>query len=213
MTDLGDLPATSSRRAYVVTYGYTPFVVFFVPLAIAIAAFFLFGVVLSVRRFSLERSSDVLETLVLVVMFVGSAVFFGGAGLSYLVAAVTGRLALRVDSSGVTLGRAFLPTSAVFVPWRDIEHIVRFAASNGAGTAQFIGVRLKPGAALPAGVPAPGSIMAKLRRLNAGFTPWPADLFRNTRGWSLDDSLLSDMVRLHTSHVRIVWAGTRGYLG
>jgi len=75
----------------------------------------------------------------LIMMFACAAVFFLGAGLSYLLAAATGGLALRVDSSGVTLGRAWLPTRAVFVPWPDIEHIVRFAAVNRSGTAQFVG--------------------------------------------------------------------------
>jgi hypothetical protein len=101
----------------------------------------------------------------------------------------------------------------VFVPWPDIEHLVRFGAVNQSGTAQFVGVRLKQSATHPPGVPAPGSIAAKLRRFNAGFTPWPADLFRNARPWSLDDASLADAVRLHASHVTIVWAGTRGYLG
>lgn len=130
-----------------------------------------------------------------------------------MLAAATGRLALRVDSSGVTLGRAWPPTRAVFIPWPDIEHLVRFAAVNRSGTAQFVGVRLKPGAARPPGVPAPGSIAAKLRRFNAGFTPWPADLFRNARAWSLDDASLADAMRRHASHIAIVRAGTRGYLG
>jgi hypothetical protein len=212
MSEAGDPPPGSLRPPYVVTYRFTPFVIFFAPLAMVLGTFLLVAAVLS-TRLPIERASDVLMQVGLILMFGCAALFFLGAGLSYLLAAVTRRLALRVDSGGATLGRTWPPTRAVFVPWPDVEHIVRFAAVNQSGTAQFIGVRLKPGSPRPPGVPAPGSFAAKLRRFNAGFTPWPADLFRNARAWSLDDSSLTDAVRLHASHITIVWAGTRGYLG
>jgi hypothetical protein len=211
-SNVHDLPPGSFQPPYVVTYRFTPFVVFFVPPMMILGAFVLVTVVLA-TRLETERPWQVLAKIGLTVMFAACAMFFLGAGWSYLHAAVTRRLALRIDSSGVTLGRAWPPTQAVFVPWPDIEHLVRFGAVNQSGTAQFVGVRLKPGAARPPGVPAPGSFAAKLRRFNAGFTPWPADLFRNARPWSLDQESLADAVRLHASHITIVWAGTRGYLG
>src|SRR5215475_11233202 len=96
-------PPVGFWRPYVVRYRFTPFVVFIVPLAMACAAFFLACVVWSTRAL-IERSSDVLPQVGLIVMSVSGALFFLGAGLSYLLAAVTGRVALRVDSSGVTLG-------------------------------------------------------------------------------------------------------------
>jgi hypothetical protein len=213
MSNVHDLPPVSFQPPYVVTYRFTPFVVLFVPLAMVIGAYFLVGGFLTAAYLETERPWQVLAKIGLIVMFAAFAVFFLGAGLSYLHAAVTRRLALRIDSSGVTLGRAWPPTQAVFVPWPDIEHLVRFSAVNRSGTAQFVGVRLKQGANRPPGVPAPGSFAAKLRRFNAGFTPWPADLFRNARPWSLDDASLADAVRLHASHITIVRAGTRGYLG
>jgi len=212
MSNTGDLPRAGFQSSYVLRYRFTPFVVFFAALAMAGGAFFAVGAVLS-ARLATQRSSEVPVKIGLVVLFACAAVFFLGAGLSYLLAAVTKRLALRVDSSGVTLGRAWPPTRAVFVPWHDIRELVRFAAVNRSGTAQFVGVRLKPGATRPPGVPAPGSMAAMLRRFNAGFTPWPADLFRNLRACSLDDSSLADAVRTHAGHIGIVWAGTRGYLG
>src|SRR4051812_27797170 len=181
-------------------------------MTMAVGAVFLYGFIASARPL-IEGAEVPPGDIVLIVISACLALLFVGAGMSFLMAAVTRRLALRVDSSGVTLGRAFLPARPVFVPWRDIEQIVRFAAVNRSGTAQFIGVRLKPGATRPPGVPAQGSLAAKLRRLNAGFTPWPADLFRNARSWSLDDSSLAEAVRRHAGPVPIVWADTRGILG
>src|SRR5438067_13777388 len=68
------------------------------------------------------------------------------------------------------------------------------------------GIRLKRGATRPPGVPAPGSIAASLRRFDAGFTAWPADLLRNARSWSLDDAQLTEAVRLPASQISIVGA-------
>jgi hypothetical protein len=209
---VSELPPADGRSSYMVTYRFTPFIVLVAPFAMMIGAFCLVVAVLSIRS-EPESSSEAPAKVAAIAMAACGAVFFLGAGLSYLLAAVTRRLALRVDSSGVTLGRAWPPTRAVFVAWPDIDHLGRFAAVNRSGTAQFVGVRLKPGAPRPPGVPMPGSMRAKLRRFNAGFTPWPADLFRNTRGSSLDDSLLAEAVRVHANHITIAWAGTRGYLG
>jgi hypothetical protein len=53
-------------------------------------------------------------------------VVFGGSGTALLVHGVSGRIALRVDASGVTLGGTPLRYKATtrFVPWSDIERIV-----------------------------------------------------------------------------------------
>ncbi len=59
MRKVRDLPPISFQPPYVVTYRFTPFVVFFVPPAMTLGAFFLVGVVLA-TRLETGRSSDVL---------------------------------------------------------------------------------------------------------------------------------------------------------
>jgi hypothetical protein len=207
-----DLPPPNARPPYVATYRFTPFVLYVATLSISVGALCVGFIWSGWRR--TDPVPDVPARVLGTVAGGCIAFFMLGAGLSYVLAAATRRLALRIDSHGVTLGRAFLPTRAVFVPWPDIDHIVRFAAFNNyAGTAQFIGVRLKPGAPRPRGVPAPGSLAAGLRRFNAGLTPWPADVFRNARPWSLDDTLLAEAVRLHAGEVTIIDGGSRGVFG
>jgi hypothetical protein len=53
-------------------------------------------------------------------------VFFGGGGVVALVVALSRRVALRVDESGIALGGSPLRYAATtaHVPWRDIEAVV-----------------------------------------------------------------------------------------
>src|SRR3954454_12131947 len=92
-SNVHDLPPGSFQPPYVVTYRFTPFVVFFVPLAMVIGAFLLVTGFLTTAYLETERSWQVLAKIGLTVMFAACAMFFLGAGWSYLHAAVTRRLA------------------------------------------------------------------------------------------------------------------------
>jgi hypothetical protein len=134
----------------------------------------------------------------------------------YVQAAVTGRLAFRVDEVGVTLdGALFPPSPPITVPWRDIAEVVRYDVRSRYATTRYVGVRLRPEALRPPGVPEPGSLRARLRRINAGWTPLPVDIGQADRGWVLDDALLDDAVhRWAPGGARVVrWVGTRTMLG
>jgi hypothetical protein len=206
-------PFDMADDAYVVRYRFTPSVLFFVTLTLAAAGYFGWAVAGFVRN-DILRQADTLGWKVafigFVVMLCGFIVFFVSGALSYFLAALTRRLALRVDKTGVTLGRAFVPTRAVFVPWRDIAAVVRFSTAgnvNGIGIrTSCVGLRLRAGAPHPPGIPRPGSLRAKLYRLNAGWRPWPVDIFRSNRGYTVDDLVIERMVDLYAPGRRVVWA-------
>ena len=59
-------------------------------------------------------------------VLIAALVVFGGSGTALLVHGLSGRIALRVDPSGITLGGTPLryKSTTRFVPWSDIELIV-----------------------------------------------------------------------------------------
>jgi len=142
----------------------------------------------------------------MMVLWGALAIVLGGAAVSWLAAMATRRVALRLDQDGVTLGRmAFPPTRLVRVPWHDIEDVVLFdrRRTGGYGWVSHIGLRLRPGAVRPPGVPTPGTLRALIYRLNAGREPWPADVYRVISGWDVDDTELARAVHTFAPHVSI----------
>jgi hypothetical protein len=140
-----------------------------------------------------------LEHWIMVAMPAGIAVFFGGALFVWLTAAVTGAVALRVDERGVGLGRPpFAPTRAprlALVPWSDIESIVVFRQQvPKAGRMRYLGLRLHPGVAPPAGTPKRGSVRYWLNRSWGDVRGETASVSRTVQFWELDTTLLRGAV-------------------
>ena len=131
---------------------------------------------------------------------------YGGYCVGWLVAAMTGQVAMRVNRHGVLFGRVpFPPRRSVLVPWSSIDEIVAFKRSGSVYSTlkPFIGVQLRPDAPRPRGVPRPGTIAHRLRAWNAFLEPVTPDLDRMIRGWELDMIALQRSVWAHGPHVRI----------
>jgi hypothetical protein len=80
---------------------------------------------------------EIMTDLAAWLFFPVTIAFFGGIGLSLLIAAARHPVALRVDHDGVTLGRApvlltqhgfWWRTPRVTVPWQDIDAVPRGSA-------------------------------------------------------------------------------------
>jgi hypothetical protein len=151
----------------------------------------------------------------LLLMMLGVGGFIGVMALGRLLAYRSRRIMLRVDSTGVTLGRPPLPFGhAVHVPWRDVESFVLFeqhGSRQGLATITeaFVGLRLTPDAVRPPGVPAPRSVGRLLMRLNSGPLRRPKiDVYRSMRGSELDVKQLRIVVRRY-GQGNEVWVDTR----
>jgi hypothetical protein len=151
--------------------------------------------------------------LLLMILAVGGPL--GAMALGRLLAYRGRRLMLRVDTTGVTLGRPPLPFGhAVHLPWRDIEAFVVFNQSGSLQgfatiTETFVGLRLTPDAVRPPGVPARLSVGRLLIRLNTGPLRRPKiDVYRSMRGTDLDDEQIRILVRRY-GHGKDVWVDTR----
>jgi hypothetical protein len=144
--------------------------------------------------------------LLLLTVFV---VMMAGMAVRWLVPALTHQVALRIDHDGVTLGpEPVLPARAVMVAWKDIEAVVVVHTGVTVGfffpdRRRHIGLRLRPDAVRPRGVPTPGTLRARLRRLNAYNRDWHGEVFRMVRGWRLDDARLRSAVHVHSRDVEV----------
>jgi hypothetical protein len=98
-----------------------------------------------------------------------------------------GRVALRVDASGITLGGSPLPIGPRpdCVPWDEIVSVALWSQRAGGTTIRYVGLRRTEGAAPLAGAPGP-----RRRRYAAAVVPGvPADLVAASRPvfmWRLD---------------------------
>jgi hypothetical protein len=120
----------------------------------------------------------------------------------WLVATVTRRVALRADERGLTFGATPFPIHpGVTAPWSDIDQVEIFNGSSQ-GRAAFVGIRLRPEAPRPRGVPEPGTFRATLSRWNRLFQDLP-DLFRAVVGWHLDKARLADTAARYDNRVRV----------
>ncbi|WP_309062726.1 hypothetical protein [Streptomyces sp.] len=114
---------------------------------------------------------------------------FGAGGLFMVYTALSRKVALRVDETGVFLGGnpARYGATSAHVPWGDITGFVLWRQAAGGTSLPYVGVTRREGApALPGDGP---KARAVLRRL----VPVPADVAvasRAVTGWRLDKDRL-----------------------
>lgn len=112
-----------------------------------------------------------------------------------LVSALSRRVALRVDATGVTLGVTppWPSSHTAAVPWSDIEAVVLWTQYAGGTSIPYVGLRRRPG--LP---PLPGSARSRwLRRMSQMLVPHvPPDV--------LADSRPATFWRLHRPSLEVV---------
>jgi hypothetical protein len=136
--------------------------------------------------------------------------FFGGAGLMLLVAGLSRRVALRVDSEGVTLGsppRLFPWMGAsVLLPWRDIRAVALFHQyARWPARLRYVALKLDPDAPVPEGTPRAGSF---LHRSFSSLIPHvPVEISRVSRpvsNWRLSRGRLVAAVKRYAPDVPVV---------
>ncbi|MEU6509037.1 hypothetical protein [Streptomyces sp. NPDC046942] len=114
---------------------------------------------------------------------------FGAGGLFMVYVATSGKVAFRVDETGVLLGGspARYEATTAHVPWEDITGVVLWHQRAGRTTVPYVGVSRREGApALPGGGPAARAVLEH-------FTSVPADIVvasRAVTGWRLDKARL-----------------------
>lgn len=139
---------------------------------------------------------------------VASVVFFGGGGVLLVVAALSRKVALRVDESGITLGGSPLRYAATtaHVPWRDVEAVVLWRQALARGL-PYLGV-LRPDGSPPlpgtAGGKA-GQVLAEIGRAVAGA---PDDRLvtscRAISGWKVDTFRLAAALQRFATGVPLI---------
>ncbi len=135
------------------------------------------------------------------------AITLGGAFLLLrLVSAMSGRVALRVDAAGVTLGMTppWSSSRTAVIPWSDIEAVVLRAQHVGAATIPYVGLRRRPDL-----LPLPGSARSRfLQRINrAVVSHVPSDVLTDSRPatlWRLHRPSLKAAVHHFAPAVEIV---------
>lgn len=176
------------------------------PILLGFAVWFVYAIVTALQRqpFPADpRPSDYFYYCLFVGLLGGAAVWFTAMSAGWLLAALTRRVALRVDEAGVTLARhPFPPRRAAKVPWEDLSAIVLLPMTGARIPTRAIALRLKPGAARPPGVPRPGSFRARLVWYPR--KPAPADFYLIIRGWELDTEMLITAQRTFQPAVPIV---------
>jgi hypothetical protein len=179
--DLFALP----EESYESRYRFTVVSLVASPLLLCYAGFVLYAAVLAVRD-PPTNTGEVWAAAGAVTFFVVGAALLAWMGLSWLIAAATHRVALRVDANGVTLGRVpFPPSRRVTVPFRDIEAVVLFRRHGNGRWLTLVGLRLRPG------VPRGSTMRRLLYRVNTGLLhPYPVDVYRAVYGWTLDETAL-----------------------
>lgn len=135
-----------------------------------------------------------------------AAVSGGGLLLMRLAAVLSGRVALRVDAAGITLGHVppWPASQTAVVPWSDIEAVVLWTQHAGLATVPYLGLQRRPG--LP---PLPGSARSRgLRRMNqiavAHIPPAVLADSRPTTFWRLHRPSLTATVHHFAPAVEIV---------
>lgn len=124
-------------------------------------------------------------------------VFFGGGGLVYAVGLMRGKLALRIDAEGITVGRSPLVRQLPgrTVPWSDVVSVVLFAQKTSNTTMIYLGVQRREGLA-----PLPGSPGAVAMKMSKALLPGiPADVLATSvpvNGWRLDEERLARTLAL-----------------
>ena len=201
-------PLDTSLADYEERYSLTGSLVLVIIGCLALIVFVVWGLVVGLTQQTEPRGDLVWHPGVwgFVATSVVLVAWYCGYCVGWLVAAMTGQVALRVNRRGVLLGRVpFPPRRSVLVPWSSIDDIVAFKRSGSFySTAKpFIGIRLRPDAPRPSEVPRPGTIAHRLRVWNNFLEPVSPDLERMMRGWDLDMIVLQRSVCTYGPHVRI----------
>ena len=68
---------------------------------------------------------------------------------------------------------------------------------------RHVGLRLRPEAVRPKGIPTPGTFRARLHKLMMFNEDWPAEVVRTVRGWRLDEARLEAAVDAYTHNVKV----------
>ncbi|MPY97782.1 MAG: hypothetical protein GEU97_07235 [Actinophytocola sp.] len=132
---------------------------------------------------------------------------FGGGGVLMLLIMFSRKTALRVDSSGITLGGfplRYRATTAV-VPWHDIVAVVLWRQHMAFGARMdYVGVQRKNG--LPP-LPGPGTGRLSQRAASVLVPHVPGDIAvasRPVNGWSLDAAAFESSMNRLAPHVPVV---------
>ena len=176
-----------SQTLYLAKYGWTPKGMFIV---IGCAAF-------TVGGFFMWSDNPLMAGLCIAL--------FGLGGVAYLVGLLRGKLALRVDAEGVTLGRSPLvaEVSGRTVPWSDVEAVVLFTQITGRTTMTYVGLQRREGLA-----PLPGSPGARALKVSAALLPGiPVEVLATSiavNGWRLDQKRLVRTMELVAPSVQLL---------
>lgn len=133
--------------------------------------------------------------------------FCVAGGLFTAYSSMNGKVALRVDETGVLLGGnpALRRSGAIHVPWQDITAVVLWRHYS-ADSVLFIGLaRHKDAPAVPGGIPGPVGRVA-MRTLVSRF-PAGVDIARPESGWRLDRERLGAAVARFAPGVPVVDIG------
>ncbi|MEU5022925.1 hypothetical protein [Streptomyces milbemycinicus] len=128
-------------------------------------------------------------------------------GLFTAYSAINGKVALRVDETGVLLGGnpALRRSGAIHVPWQDITAVVLWR-QHSAASILFIGLARREGApAVPGGIRGPVGRLA-MRALASHF-PAGVDISRPESGWRLERERLGAAVARFAPGVPVVDIG------
>jgi hypothetical protein len=192
-------------RHYVTRFGFTPTLVLSLVIFLSIAA----GAVWMATDPYIVKDAGGQAFVLLAIAF------FGGSGLFTLVGALRRGVALRVDDSGVTLGRTpWLIThqgllgrgSMTSVPWGDIDAVVLFdLTAPGSGTQSFIGLRLRSGAMHPPREPTRLGIWRRIGIwMGEESPPHDVNVYRLIFGWRLDEVRLVKTVAACAQDVSVL---------
>jgi hypothetical protein len=169
-------------------------------------------------RFNLKTfgliSISVVFTLVAIFVPMGlaprvvSLVFFGGSGVLLLFVAISRKVALRVDASGITLGGSPLRyvATAAHLPWRDVEAVVLWRQDLAQGL-PYLGV-LRPDGSPPLPGTVGGRAGQVLMRAGRAVAGAPDDRLvtscRAISGWQVDTGQLAAALQRFASDVPLI---------
>ncbi|WP_346125668.1 hypothetical protein [Micromonospora coerulea] len=166
---------------------------------------------------ALDPGRDLPEALFLWLWKLLLIVLFGGGALWLLLAALSRRVALRVDRDGVTLATpSFLRwwgnRADIAVPWRDIAAVVLFYQYvRWPARILYLGLQLHPSASAPAGAARAGSFEHwSLERFLPHVPVEASSVSRQVNGWRLDRRRLVAAVRTYAPDVPVIELDEQG---
>lgn len=177
----------ASQTVYLAKYGWTPKSVL---LVIVSAAF-------TVACFFMWAANPLIAGL--------GIALFGLGGVAYVVGLLRGKLALRVDAEGITVGRSPLVRELPgrTVPWADVVSVVLFIQKASSTTVTYVGVQRREGFDHLPGSPGATALKMSKRLLPS----IPVDVLATcvaVNGWRLDEESLAKTIELVTPSVPLL---------